>query len=77
MVVLDRFYCTIRVSNCLDPDHDQHFVGPNSGPEVLQRLSEDYKSFQNTCRNNTLTCANPEGGGGPWHFAGGQMMARI
>ena len=32
---------TVRVSNSLDPDQVQHFVGPNLGPNCLQRLSAD------------------------------------
>ena len=32
------------VSNSLDPDQDQHFVGHNLGPSSLQRLSADDKS---------------------------------
>ena len=28
-----------RLSNGLDPDQDQHFVGPDLGPNCLQRLS--------------------------------------
>ena len=35
---------TIRVSNSLNPDQAQHFVGPDLGPNCLQRLSADYKS---------------------------------
>ena len=31
----------IRVSNALDPDQDQHFVGPDLGPKCLQRLSAE------------------------------------
>ena len=35
----------IRVSNSLDPDqarqNAQHFVGPDTGPNCLQRLSAD------------------------------------
>ena len=34
----------IRVSNGLDPDQDQRFVGPDLGPNCLQRLSADDKS---------------------------------
>ena len=30
---------TIRVSNSLDPDQTPHFVGPDLGPNCLQRLS--------------------------------------
>ena len=32
------------MSNGLDPDQDQHFVGPGLGPICLQMLSEDNKS---------------------------------
>ena len=32
------FRMTIRVSNGLDPDQDRHFVGPDLGPNYLQRL---------------------------------------
>ena len=32
---------TIRVSNGLDPDQDQHSVGPDLGPNCLQWLSAD------------------------------------
>ena len=35
---------TIRVSNGLDPDQDQPSVGPDLGPNCLQRLSADDKS---------------------------------
>ena len=31
------------MSNSLDPDQDRHFVGPNLGPNCLQRLPEDGK----------------------------------
>ena len=34
---------TIRVSNGLDPDHDQHSVSTDLGPNCLQRLSTDDK----------------------------------
>ena len=34
----------IRVSKSLDPDQDRHIVGPDLGPNYLQRLSADYKS---------------------------------
>ena len=29
------------MSNSLDPDHARHFVGPDLGPNNLQRLSAD------------------------------------
>ena len=42
----DSFRNTIRVSNSLDPDQAQHFVGPDLGPNCLQRLSADNTSRQ-------------------------------
>ena len=33
----------IRVPNCLNPDHDRHFVGPDLGPNCLQSFSTDEK----------------------------------
>ena len=38
------FRNTIRVSNSMDPDQAQPFVGPDLGPNCLQRLSADDKS---------------------------------
>ena len=35
------FRNTIRVSNSLDPDQARHFVGPDLGPNCLQRLLAD------------------------------------
>ena len=35
------FFNTIRVSNSLDADQARHFVGPDLGPNYLQRLSAD------------------------------------
>ena len=37
------FRNTIRVSNSLDTDQAQRFVGPDLGPNCLQRLSTDDK----------------------------------
>ena len=34
----------MRVSNSLDPDQVQHFVGPDLGPNCLQKLSADVTS---------------------------------
>ena len=34
------------MSNGLDPDQDRHSVGPDLGPNSLQRLSEDDKSHR-------------------------------
>ena len=39
------FMIPIRVSKSLDPGQAHHFVGPDLGPNCLQRLSAD-----NTCR---------------------------
>ena len=36
----------ISVSNILDPDQAPHFVGPDLGPNCLQRLSADNTSRQ-------------------------------
>ena len=38
------FRNTIRVSKRLDPDQARSFVGPDLGPNCLQRLSADDKS---------------------------------
>ena len=35
------FGCWIWVSDSLDPDQVGHYVGPNLGPNCLQRLSTD------------------------------------
>ena len=35
----DKIRSTIRVSNGLDPDQDRRSVGPDLGPNCLQRLS--------------------------------------
>ena len=35
------FFNTIWLSKSLDPDQARHFVGPDLGPNCLQRLSED------------------------------------
>ena len=37
----NSFRNTIRVSNSLEPDQARHFVGPDLGPNCLQRLSAD------------------------------------
>ena len=36
-----NYFNTIWVSNSLDPDQARHFVGPDLGPNCLQRLSAD------------------------------------
>ena len=35
------FRNTFRVSNSFDPDQARHFVGPDLGPNCLQRLPAD------------------------------------
>ena len=35
------FRNTIRVSNSLDPDQVRHLVGPDLGPNCLQRVKAD------------------------------------
>ena len=40
------FRNTIRVSNSLDPDQARRFVGPDLGPNCLQRLSAEDASRQ-------------------------------
>ena len=37
---------TIRLSNSLNPDQTRHFVGPDLGPNCLQKLSTDDTSRQ-------------------------------
>ena len=37
----NSFRNMIRVSNILDPDQARHFVGPDLGPNCLQRFSAD------------------------------------
>ena len=37
---------TLRMSNSLDRDQAQHFVGPDLGPNCLQMLSADWTSKQ-------------------------------
>ena len=41
-----------RVSNSLNPDQDRHSVGPDLGPNCLQRLSADDKSHPGKDRIN-------------------------
>ena len=36
-----KFSNTIRVSNSLDPDQAQYFVGPDLGPNCVQKFSAD------------------------------------
>ena len=46
MFLENSFRITVRVSNSLDPDQVRHFVGPDLGPDCLQRLREDVTSVQ-------------------------------
>ena len=41
--VFEHFFreYSIRLSNSLDPDQARHFVGPDLGPNCLQKLSAD------------------------------------
>ena len=38
---ISHFRNTFRVSNSLDPDQVERFVGPDFGPNCLQMLSAD------------------------------------
>ena len=42
----NSFRNTTRVSNTLDSDQARHYVGPDLGPNCLQRLSVDEASRQ-------------------------------
>ena len=43
----NSFRNTIRVSNSLDPDQARHSVGPDLGPNCLQKLSaEDTRRYR-------------------------------
>ena len=41
----NSFWNTFRVSNGLDPDQDRRFVGPDQGPNCLQRLPAANAAF--------------------------------
>ena len=45
------------MSNSLDPDQARHFVGPDLGPNCLQRLSADDTGIQE--KQGTSISANP------------------
>ena len=49
-----NFSYTTRVSNELDPDQDRHSVGPDPGPNCLQRLSAAEKVATSKKRFNTI-----------------------
>ena len=36
----NSFRNTFRVSNSLDPDQEQHFMGPDLGPNCLQKMTK-------------------------------------
>ena len=43
-ILKNSYRITIRVADGLDPDQDQHSVGPDRVPNCLQRLLADDKS---------------------------------
>ena len=51
---------SIRVSNSLDPDQAQHFVGPDLGPNCLQRLSADNTIRQKAKHNHYKIVKSPK-----------------
>ena len=51
----NNFRCTLRVSNGLDPDQVQRSVGPDLGPNCLQRLLADDKSRSNELMQTLLS----------------------
>ena len=74
----------IRVSNCLEPDQDRRYVGPDLAPNNLQRLStnrgqnlplawNELKAFllwHDGLIQKLASCADPERGtGGIWILA--------
>ena len=44
---------TIQVSNSLDLDQAGHFVGPDLGPNFLQKLSADNKNSHYQTKNSS------------------------
>ena len=59
--VKNDFRNTIRVLSGLDPDQDRCFVGPDLGPNCLQRLSADAKVFASKERVNIHAGTTLEG----------------
>ena len=51
----NSFRITIRESNSLDPDQDQHSIGPDLGPNCLQRLSAGKKKSCRKKKRKELT----------------------
>ena len=39
-----KIFLKYKVSNSLDPDQARHFVGPDVGPNCLQRCADDKSS---------------------------------
>ena len=56
----NSFRNTIRVSNSLDLDQDRCSVGPDLGPNCLQRLSPDDKSGHKQGNSETPMLTYPE-----------------
>ena len=53
------FWNTIRVSNSLDPDQAQQFVGPDLSPNCLRKLSADSTSRQVSMDFGKVNYPNP------------------
>ena len=53
------FRNTTRVSNSLDPDQDRLSVGPDLGPNCLQRLSGNDKTIQIKHEAIPYLCVDP------------------
>ena len=54
------------MSNRFDPDQARHFVGPDLGPNCLQRLSADIFEPQHEI-SNIVVCATNKGSDQPAH----------
>ena len=54
----NSFKNTIRVLKSLDPDQARHYVGPDLGPNCLQRSSADDTSRQRVKYCSELRCPN-------------------
>ena len=57
----NSFRKAIRLSNSLDPDQDRHSVGPDLGPNSLQRISTDDKRRRKQRKNVILMVSNSAG----------------
>ena len=53
----NSFRNSIRVSKSLDSDQARLFVGPDLGPNCLQRLSADDTSRQRVIFSNLVGCS--------------------